>query len=245
MRDDMISYYSINEQGGREYQEDSVGVYLSKKQAVFLVADGLGGHGKGDVASSFIIKHALQQLKQGIQPEEYFQKTYVDGNKGLTDIQDKERLPNSIKTTLVCCLISDNRIAGAHIGDSRFYLFKDDKLTYRSKDHSVPQVLALSGEIKEEEIRRHPDRNKVLRALGNRDRAPEYQQHGPWKVQRGIRILLCTDGFWEYVEEKDMQRTLKKAKNVEHWMKSMSRLAAKRDRSQKQDNFSAVGIWIC
>lgn len=240
----MISYYSIHEQGNRPYQEDSVGAYITGNQAAFAVADGLGGHGKGDIASSFAVKYTLEQLKKGMKTGAYFRSIYTEGNQRLLEIQKEEGCPNSMKTTLVCCLIKGDCIRGAHIGDSRFYLFQNGKIKYRSKDHSVPQMLALSGEIEESQIRRHPDRNRVLRALGRKEEQPGYQEHGPWKARPGMSILLCTDGFWEYVLEKDMEKTLTKAKSAEQWLKMMKRLVKRRGRFKNQDNFSAIAIWI-
>lgn len=240
----MVTYYSVNERGGRPDQEDTVGVCILENTAFFAVADGLGGHGKGDVASSAIIQYALERFGEESEPENYFQDIFVNGNNYLTALQDQARLPESMKTTLVCGMITGNYITGAHIGDSRFYVFENGQLIYRSKDHSVPQILALSGEIQESQIRNHPDRNKVLRVLGSREEEPRYEKHGPWEARQGISLLLCTDGFWEYVKEEEMQKTHGKSGNVEAWMRKMKGIVRRRGILKRQDNFSAIGVWI-
>ena len=88
------------------------------------------------------------------------------------------------------------------------YIFRQNRIVYQTLDHSVPQMLVASGEIRPEEIRGHSDRNRLLRVLGDRDRSVKYQESPPWDWMPGDKILLCTDGFWEYVKEPEMERDL-------------------------------------
>jgi serine/threonine protein phosphatase PrpC len=107
----------------------------------------------------------------------------------------------------------------------------------------VPQQAVISGEITQSDIRHHKDRNKLLRAIG---------QKGPVKAdvsavqdisQSNHAFLLCTDGFWEYVEESDMERTLAQSANPIEWVNKMSELLQQRVNG-KNDNNTAVAIWI-
>lgn len=240
----MLTYCCVNEQGDRPCQEDTVGVCVLDNKALFVVADGLGGHGKGDKASAAIVHYALERFGEESQPKEFYEDIITNGNERLLSIQKELGMPESVKTTLVCSMISDNTITGVHIGDSRLYLFYNGEIIYRSVDHSVPQMLALSGEISESQIRKHPDRNKVLHVLGNSEKKPVYQSHGPWDLKNGISVLLCTDGFWEYVEENKMERFLRQSKSVNEWMMKMKKMIIRKGIFRNQDNFSAIGIWI-
>ncbi|HIY20252.1 MAG TPA: protein phosphatase 2C domain-containing protein [Candidatus Blautia avistercoris] len=239
----MITYSSINEKGKRPYQEDSVGIYFHEEMGVFAVADGLGGHGKGEIASGETVRFVLEHYRNDCEPGEYFQTAFLKGNQNLVELQDLMDMPRGVKTTLTICLIQD-KIYGAYIGDTRLYLFEDGKMAFRSTDHSVPQMLALGGEIKESEIRKHPDRNKLLRVLGDRKREIKYDTTEVWEKKKGVSLLLCTDGFWEYVKEKDMEKTLAHSRSPQEWLNKMKRMVLRRGFLDKQDNFSAIGIWI-
>ncbi|CUN03685.1 Serine/threonine phosphatase stp [Blautia hydrogenotrophica] len=175
----MIRHYSLNEQGKRAYQEDSVGVFCEGDHGLFAVADGLGGHGMGTQASQCAVRCALEQYHIGCEPKEYFQRVFSEGNRRLIQIQDEARTPGVAKTTLVCAFIKQDRLFGAHIGDSRMYIFRQNRIVYQTLDHSVPQMLVASGEIRPEEIRGHSDRNRLLRVLGDRDRSVKYQESPP------------------------------------------------------------------
>ena len=104
-------------------------------------------------------------------------------------------------------------------------------------------MLVASGEIRPGEIRGHSDRNRLLRVLGDRDRSVKYQETPPWEWMPGDRILLCTDGFWEYVKEPEMERDLEKSEGPKEWLMRMKKRVRRRGFLEKQDNYSAIGIW--
>ena len=117
-----------------------------------------------------------------------------------------------MKTTVVMLCVSGNNAYWTHVGDSRLYFFRKGKLVLHTKDHSIPQMLVAAGEIKEKNIRRHPDRNKLLRVMGTDWEEPQYAVSDPIELQEGDAFLLCSDGFWENIVEKQMQKCLKKQK---------------------------------
>ena len=106
-----------------------------------------------------------------------------------------------MRTTAVVLCTEGNRGTALHIGDSRFYHFRNGKIISQTKDHSVPQMLAMAGEISEHEIRRHPDRNRLLRALGDENEEVRFVR-SDFEIKEGDAFLLCSDGFWEEVEEE-------------------------------------------
>ncbi|MDO4274204.1 MAG: protein phosphatase 2C domain-containing protein [Eubacteriales bacterium] len=239
-----ITYASINEIGKRPCQEDTVGSCIYGKEALFAVADGLGGHMSGDLASRKMIEQVLAGFHEKCDPEVFFPEVFAEGNRQLCLLQDAHHTPNGMKTTLACAVIKEDTIYGAYAGDSRIYIFEKNKMVFRTLDHSVPQMLVNAGELDEKKIRRHPDRNRLLRVLGDRDRESSPQEIPPYYMRKSAAILLCTDGFWENILEKEMEKTLKTAKDPEEWLSRMKKIVKRRGKMKKQDNYSAVCIWV-
>ena len=159
-------------------------------------------------------------------------------------LDEKERTGYvSIKTTMVLLLITDGVARWGHVGDSRLYHFRGGKQISRTVDHSVPQMLAISGQIKEKEIRHHPDRSMLLRAMGAEWDAPQYEI-----AQRGIRVasgdtfLLCSDGFWEWIDEKTMIKLLKKGRPAYDTLRDMTAVVKENGTGKGMDNYSAILI---
>lgn len=225
--------------GGRDENEDAI---LAQEVEGFLlaaVADGLGGHGGGKIAST----RALQTLQeQTDRLKSMDEQTLREVCAAINEAVLSEQTPMTrMKTTLALALISEEALAFLHIGDSRIYLFRQGKIAYQSQDHSVSQLAVLTGAIKQEQIRFHEDRNKVLRSLGSETGAtPDIRlEHTP--LGAGDAILLCTDGFWEFVTEKEMTALLKQAKGAEDWLKRMVRLVQRRAK-KNNDNNSAIAV---
>lgn len=237
-----ISYASSTFPGDRDYNEDSFISKETEKGYCFVVADGLGGHGKGEVASALVCDVAA----------EFFSAAGVDDIYGIFDTaqekliekQKEEHAEDAMKTTMNVVSISDKKILWGHVGDTRTYYFKKNKLISRTKDHSVPQMMVSMGEIKEKDIRYHPDRNRLLKVMGIEWNRPQYVIEEPLKPEKKQAFLLCTDGFWEYIEEKDMIKCLKKAKTPEMWLEQMNAIVKKNGEGHNMDNFTATAIWI-
>ena len=147
-----------------------------------------------------------------------------------------------MKTTTTLLVVEGNRIRWGHIGDSRLYVFKKGKYKKRTMDHSVPQMLVLAHEIKEKEIRNHPDRNKLLRVMGIEWGYSKYDISAEEKRKEGYSFLLCSDGFWELIDEKQMSATLKESENATEWIEKMSVIVKKSGEGKNMDNFSAIAL---
>ena len=108
-------------------------------------------------------------------------------------------------------------------------------------------MLCASGEIKESEIRHHQDRNRLFRVMGVDWDEPKYQVTGPVPLKGKESFLLCSDGFWEWIEEKQMMKRLVKAKSVEEWVQQMAEDVLEQGHALGQsnmDNYSAVGVFV-
>ena len=236
-----ITYATLTDRGERVQNEDSLGVEQYKDGIMFILCDGLGGHGKGDVASNFIVKTILDMVcRRGMNTETAIMKSQNE----LLEKQKRENAQNSMKTTLTCLNIAGERARYIHVGDSRVYHFEGGKLKDRTFDHSVPQMLVNIGEIKEFEIRHHEDRSRLLRVVGSEWDTPKYQVGNIIKIGRKTTFLMCSDGFWELIDEKEMCRTLKKSKTPQEWLNEMQKIVLSNGKGSDMDNYSAIAVFI-
>lgn len=230
--------------GSREVNEDFAEYYKTgDTSGYFVVCDGLGGHGKGEVASQLVVKSVLEYVKEKA-PEDsgvltdgilYAQETLLQAQKDL-------KAEDEMKTTVVALHISDQKAQWAHVGDTRLYLFRRKKVLTRTLDHSVPQMLVAAGEIKEKQIRNHVDRNRLIRVMGIVWNTPKYELSEPVELLPGDAFLLCTDGFWELIEEKEMIKCLKKAGSCQEWLEKMGEIVLKNGKGKSMDNNTAIGV---
>ena len=174
------------------------------------------------------------------------EKELINESQKKAKIEEKETKGlNSIKTTMVMLLITDNIAQWGHVGDSRLYHFRDGKQKSRTIDHSVPQMLALSGEIKEKEIRHHPDRSVLLRAMGSEWNSPQYEiAQRQMRVVKGDSFLLCSDGFWEWIDEKSISKILKKDLTAYEALQEMTEEVKANGIGKGMDNYSAILVNI-
>ena len=235
-----ISVWKYSDVGGRAENEDTIEVISdTDKGLLAMVADGLGGHGGGKQASQAAIESLQNDFRSSsLEDPEEFNVWFQKANQRVMDMQTKEC---EMKTTLVSLIIKNNTAMWAHVGDSRLYHFINNKLVFRTFDHSVSQMAVLRGEISESEIRGHTDRNKLLKALG-REETINIDVSDKTDISEGEHaFLLCTDGFWEYVNETDMLKTLKSSVTAEEWINKMIRVLKKRAK-ENNDNNSSIAI---
>ena len=239
----MITYAEIWEKGDREINEDYIGHRTEGDSNCFVVADGLGGHGKGEVASRLVVETALAEFDEKGLCVDFLQDVFERCQNELMESQKQVHAVHEMKTTLVVCCMNADSIRWAHIGDTRLYLFERKRLVQRTLDHSVPQMLVYAGEIKEKDIRFHPDRNRLMKVMGTKWEKPEYELSEIVDRKKGQALLLCTDGFWELIDEKKMVKCLHKAETVQEWAALMKNIIMENGKKRDMDNFSAICIW--
>ena len=181
--------------------------------------------------------------ENNLSNEEFLRECIEKSQENLLHEQEKIGKKDEIKTTLALVVIDNNSVRWAHVGDSRIYLFRNKKVFVQTKDHSVPQMLVTMGKIKEKDIRNHEDRNRLLKVLGNSDSEQKlkYEISENYELNSGDSILMCTDGFWELINEKQM---IKFISSPEEWMKKMEKVIWKNGRKRNMDNFSAIAIRV-
>lgn len=240
----MLEYATISEIGGRQINEDSVGVAHIGGRYCFIVCDGLGGHGLGDVASQLVRDTFLSELSGKENLRTYMHRCFVQAQEKLVTEQSKRGAKNCMKTTATVLVVDGNQICVGHIGDSRLYIFAKDRVIYQTKDHSVPQMLVAAGEIEERDIRNHPDRNKLLRVMGSEWERPMFEILEPTTLDQCQAFLLCSDGFWERIEELHMCSALHGAKTAQQWLLDMKQMVVFKDNRVNIDNLSAITVWV-
>ena len=240
----MITYTVFTDRGGREVNEDSARVFEKDGKKCLVLCDGLGGHGKGEVASALVVEPVGQIFNSAQKiDEEFLRSAFQLSQEALIDEQIRQDAKTDMKTTAVAMYIDGNKVQWGHVGDSRLYAFAKNKVKLRTLDHSVPQMLVFAREIKEKQIRNHPDRNRLLRVMGIEWEKPMYELAEQTQLEKYQAFLLCSDGFWELIDEKQMCKLLKNSSTVEEWMQAMVEVIKQNGIGKNMDNYTAIALW--
>lgn len=230
----------ITNKGGKEVNEDSVFVKRYPNGIVACVADGLGSHRGGDKASKAVVCTLEKGFPEvGYSDDAIIKKCFNDANDAVISMQTPQ---TPMKSTAVSLIIENDVVKFAHIGDSRGYMFSGGKVVVQTLDHSVAQMAVFRGDITPAEIRFHPTRNQVMQALGVSGNVEITNLKSP-DCESKDAFLLCSDGFWEYVTEEEMEIDLLKSENAEQWISYMFSRLGERVPSD-HDNVSVIAV-IC
>lgn len=194
--------------GGREEQQDSVGIETIEKNSILIVADGMGGHEGGKAASKILVEEAIRLFRaasgQIEDTQTFFTQIIQNSYEKIREYEKQHH--SSPHSTVVILLIIDTKACWAHIGDCRLIHFHRGKFIERTRDHSVVELLYRQGEITEAEMATHPDQNKLLKSVGGNSLTEPGL--GESVVKPGDAFLLCSDGLWESVTTDEMAEVL-------------------------------------
>lgn len=234
-----ITAYSYTNQGGRDHNEDSLRFFTEGQRGAFVLADGLGGHRSGEVASGIAAREICDGCREAAPDAAGLEALFRDANE---KILEQQALPGQagMKTTAVALSIAEGRGVWAHVGDSRLYRFSGGEVTQLTGDHSVTYRKYLGGEISYMDICHDDDRSSLLRVLGKPACAPET---GGGDILPGDAFLLCSDGFWEFVYNEEMLADRLKAETPEQWAELML-LRHIRRTPPGTDNFSLIAVFV-
>lgn len=240
----MLSYEIYTDIGDCSVNEDNVSVTESSKIQCFAIADGLGGHAGGEIASQLVVSYCKALVEQSDKlTVELMEYAFVGAQKELMAYQKKNNFENGMKTTLTVLMYDGKTAMWGHTGDTRLYHFHYGKMLSRTLDHSVPQMMVRLKEIIPEQIRFHEDRNKLLKVMGVKWDRPMYEIDCEGiKLHRGDSILMCTDGFWELIDEGQMQQILSKKLSVKETMDLMVKEVLLTGAERDKDNMTAILI---
>ncbi len=198
-----FAVYQISRKGGREKNEDRMGYCYTRDAGLFALADGMGGHPEGEVASQLALQTLAALFQRDSRPVvsdplRFLQDSIVAGHHQLLRYATQKALIDTPRTTVVACLLQGNAAYWAHCGDSRLYLVRGDKLVARTRDHSYSELQETMSQVVP--MGERFNRNVLFTCLGSPGK-PVVDTVGPLLLQRGDRILLCSDGLWGTVSD--------------------------------------------
>jgi serine/threonine protein phosphatase PrpC len=233
---------SLSSRGGRPDNQDRCGDVATPTGRAFIVADGLGGHAAGAVAALACVEAGLDALKgPGPLSPARLQAAFDAAQHAVQDAPRRDASAEGCRTTAVILEIGLGGAIWGHVGDTRLYHFRGGRILHQTLDHSMPQALVQAGSIRPEEIRKHPERNRLLKSLGGEGEATPTLLDAPVVLEPNDAFLLCTDGFWELATEEEMVATLADAGGPAAWLERMEALVL-RAASGSFDNYSATAV---
>ncbi|MFZ3576555.1 Stp1/IreP family PP2C-type Ser/Thr phosphatase [Virgibacillus sp. DJP39] len=238
----MKGQYATDQGRVRNHNEDAGGIFKNNyNQYLSIVADGMGGHQAGDVASQMatsIIEEKWQETDQISKPEEaemWLKATIEQVNKEIYEKSIKEESCKGMGTTVVTVIHTQDFVTVAHIGDSRCYLKNEAGFSQITEDHSLVNELVRSGQISNEDAEHHPRKNVLLKALGTEEVIYPDIQTVTWETDN--MILLCSDGLSNKVSDSELQSFITGDESLVDKVQGLIALANERG---GEDNISLV-----
>ena len=209
-----------------------------------MVADGLGGHSFGDLASACVrdcLIGGWNPETEGITRETWFETKVSEANQSILALQKEKGC--ALKSTVVALMVDGTSAVWGNSGDSRLYYLHQGKIHSITEDHSVAYKKYKAGEITREQIGSDEDQSCLLRAIGNEDRFEPDIHTCDVPVEPGDAFMLCSDGIWEYLKDEEILIDLLKSDNAKEWaelllMRVMSRI------SPGNDNLSILTVMM-
>jgi serine/threonine protein phosphatase PrpC len=240
---------ALSEIGDRQSNQDAQASARQGGLACFVVSDGAGGHVGGEVASNLVVKAViesfLQELSFSVRALQYYVSQAID--KVAQEKSADKTLVDMSATVAAVLIDNDNRCAlWAHLGDTRIYHFRDQKIHSVTHDHSLVQQFVDAGYCPPEALRTHPQRSVLYAAVGTSDETPPEMTRDAIALQEGDTFLLCTDGFWEWITESEMEQCLSAAASADDWLRQMRQIVENNgNKSPKfRDNYTAQALWF-
>jgi PPM family protein phosphatase len=196
-----FSVFQLSRKGGRENNEDRMGYCYTRDAALFVLADGMGGHPEGEVAAQLALQtcsSVFQQDAQTTVPDahRFLIKALMAAHHQIIRYASDKGMLDTPRTTLVLCLVQNGQANWIHCGDSRLYMVRKDQLLSRTRDHSYAEQIA-AGVLPITTT----NRNVLMTCLGSYTK-PLYDFGGPFNLIPGDRLLLCSDGLWGSISDE-------------------------------------------
>ncbi|MDU0153450.1 protein-serine/threonine phosphatase PrpC [Bacillus cabrialesii] len=227
----------------RQHNEDDAGIFKGKDEFLLaVVADGMGGHLAGDVASKMAVKAMGEKWNEAetipaapAACEEWLIEQILAVNSKIYDHAQAHEECQGMGTTIVCALFTGKTVSVAHIGDSRCYLLQDDDFIQVTEDHSLVNELVRTGEISREDAEHHPRKNVLTKALGT-DQSVSIDTRS-FDIEPGDKLLLCSDGLTNKVEGTELKDILQSDSAPQE---KVNLLVDKANQNGGEDNITAV-----
>ena len=234
--------YGYSDKGGRSHNEDASGYAAGGDSGIFVVADGLGGHAYGELASECVKETLLGSWSPDTADRKAWLADAIEtANKRIMELADAKQ--TILKSTVVALAVDGTKAVWAHSGDSRLYMFHDGELAAYTDDHSVAYKKYKAGEISREDIATDEDQSSLLRALGGGTHYEPVITECGRELEAGDAFILCSDGAWEYIKDEEMQADLLDSTTAEEWGEAMLQRILSRVKG-KNDNLTLVAVRI-
>ena len=207
----------------RSLNEDYADFYEGNNYKIYVVADGMGGHNAGEVASKMAVESVIEYINKQDLLEHSLEEAILYANRKIYDLSIKEKSYGGMGTTLTACLVRDNIIEIANVGDSCCFGLNEKGIIKLTKDHSLVQELIDSGSLTEEEGRNHPKNNIITRALGtSKDVVVDI-----FKIEKNkFKVfLLCSDGLINEVSKEEIFNIITNSKDLDQATNELVSLA--------------------
>lgn len=207
-----FSLYQESRKGGRPVNQDRLGHAYNEESICMVLADGMGGHTKGEVAAQIMVDAVLGKFEKLARPyivdvTEFLLDCVYTAHVTINEYALKNKLKDSPRTTCVVCLIQQGHAWWAHVGDSRLYHFSVECLNSRTRDHSAVQQLVNDGVISESQMNTHADRNKLYNSVGGY-MLPNIELSPGVVLREGDVLMLSSDGFWSQFQPDEILASL-------------------------------------
>lgn len=215
----MKSYYLTDTGRVRSHNEDSVTIVKNgSDEYLLMVADGMGGHRAGEVASSLAVTHfgkrfsSVSSIGSKLDAVNWLNDNVAEVNEAILEYAKTHQDSSGLGTTLVLAILTQEYLIFGNIGDSSGYVIKNEKMHKVTKDHTLVNLLVEAGNLTEEEAKNHPKKNVLMKALG----AAESIDMDIFDVERDVDgILLCSDGLTNMLTKEQIEKTLNSDAKIE------------------------------
>lgn len=224
----------------RKQNEDSF--CINKDLNLIAVADGMGGHRAGEVASSMAVKAFEDYLLENRNlladdSQDIMQKAVQAANRVIYEAAGSNSSQKGMGTTLTAAVLDGSNLLLAHVGDSRAYLIHNDKIKQITQDHSLVNEMVKNGSLTEEEANRHPQKNILTRALGT---SPEVEiDLLKIKIKENDLIILCSDGLTNLVSREEIMAFAAQENDLDRLVESLV------DKAIERGGFDNVTVVVC
>ena len=248
MREIVYTTASTTIVGNRSKNQDRCALIESIDSVLICLADGMGGHPKGEVAAQILINICTEMFTETRKPipnpAAFLTIIMNEAHEQIIAYGKAQEPAIKPRTTAVIALIQDNTAYWVHAGDSRFYLFRDKKILARTTDHSYVELLRRRGAITSSECATHPQRNYVTRCLGGNQLSIDFSRGTPTPLLPGDILLLCSDGLWGAMDNSSLIQGIYTdqplTERIEHVVQRAEKIAA-----PESDNITAIALeWI-
>jgi serine/threonine protein phosphatase PrpC len=242
-----FAVYQTSQIGGRKYNQDRVAYAYTDDALLLVLADGMGGHLHGEIAAQIAVHTFMQAFAQVAKPrvpdpEAFLRENTKHGHDAIMRYAQENQLAGNPGTTCVAALVQDGQVCWAHAGDSRFYLLRDKAVAAVTHDHSVVQQWADWGIITLEEMKTHPDRNKITNCLGGVDDMFYVESSTRVALQSGDVLLLCSDGLWGPLLDKEVAEGLAEG-DLSATLGKLIETSLRREQARADNTTAVVARW--